>query len=69
VRVRLLVRDEAALDEFAAELGTPVPPDRVITVDDPAWSALEDHVVGGILRDGAAWRRLDTAANDDDQTA
>jgi hypothetical protein len=66
VRVKLLVRDAAALDEFATELGAPVPPDHVITVDGDAWLELPDHVVGGILRDGAAWRRLDTAGVDDD---
>lgn len=69
MRVRLLVRDEAALDEFAAELGMPVPPDRVLETDDPAFLDLEPNVIGGILRDGAAWRRLDTSDDGDDGVA
>jgi len=60
VIVRLIVRDALALSALEAEVG-PVPKDLTVemTTLGTVWDywALHPEIVGGILRDGIAWKR------------
>jgi hypothetical protein len=62
VRVQLIPRDTIALVDLEAEVGK-LPEDLLVDVQpEGQWGEIEadPSIVGGILRDGVAWKRCPT---------